>query len=64
MLIFEDILDIIFMVDILFSFNTGFYKKGYLIMKRRDIIINYVKTWFLMDLLASFPYSWVFKLAN
>jgi hypothetical protein len=28
-------------------------------MKRKDIIINYLKTWFILDVLASFPYSWV-----
>ena len=39
------------------TFNTGFYKKGYLVMKRRDIVIEYMKSWFLIDLVASFPYS-------
>lgn len=47
------------MCDILVNFNTGFYKKGYLVMKRKEIIKNYVKTWFFLDLLASFPYSWI-----
>jgi hypothetical protein len=41
------------------TFNTGFYKKGYLVMKRKDIIKNYAKTWFFIDLVATFPYSWV-----
>jgi len=40
------------------TFNTGFYRKGVVVMKRRDIIINYLKGWFWLDLLASFPYSW------
>lgn len=56
---FEMIIDIGFMLDILVNFNTGFYKKGYLVMKRKEIIKNYLKTWFFMDLLASFPYSWI-----
>jgi len=47
------------MLDIVVTFNTGFYKKGYLVMKRKEIIINYIKTWFILDMLASFPYSWV-----
>ena len=42
------------------SFNTGFYKKGYLVMKRKEIIKNYIKYWFFIDLFASFPYSWAF----
>ena len=58
---FETIIDVSFMIDILVTFNTGFYKKGYLVMKRKEIIKNYLKTWFVLDLLASFPYSWIFK---
>ena len=58
--IFETAMDVSFMIDIVITFNTGFYRKGYLVMKRKDIIINYLKTWFILDLLASFPYNWVF----
>lgn len=57
--VIETIMDVSFMIDIVVTFNTGFYKKGYLVMKRKDIILNYIKTWFILDLLASFPYSWV-----
>jgi hypothetical protein len=60
--IFETLIDVIFIIDIAVTFNTGFYKKGYLVMKRRDIVINYIKTWFFIDLVASFPYSWFFTL--
>ena len=28
-------------------------------MSRKEIVLNYVKTWFILDLLASFPYSWI-----
>lgn len=62
--IFETIIDVIFILDILVSFNTGFYLKGYLVMKRRDIVFNYLTTWFFIDLIASFPYSWFFSLAG
>lgn len=37
---------------------TGYYKKGFLVMRRRHVMWRYIKTWFLLDLLASFPYSW------
>ena len=60
--IFEVLIDVIFLIDIVVTFNTGFYKKGYLVMKRRDIVINYLKTWFFIDLAASFPYAWFFQL--
>lgn len=61
MIIFDTIIDCFFMLDILIHFNTGFYRKGVVVMKRRDIIFNYLKTWFWLDLLASFPYNWVFN---
>ena len=62
--IFETAMDVSFMIDIVITFNTGFYRKGYLVMKRKDIIINYIKTWFFIDMLASFPYNWVFTDSN
>jgi hypothetical protein len=33
-------------------------------MIRREIIVNYLRTWFFLDLLASFPYNWVFDFDN
>lgn len=62
--VFETIIDVIFLLDIIFSFNTGFYHKGYLVMKRKDIVMNYIKTWFFIDLVASFPYSWFFEISG
>jgi Ion transport protein len=59
----ETFIDCVFMLDIFVNFNTGFYKKGYLVMKRREIIKNYLRTWFVLDVLASFPYSEVFSSA-
>lgn len=30
-------------------------------MKRKDVTMNYIKGWFVLDVLASFPYTWVFS---
>jgi len=46
-------------LDIFINFNTGYYDKGLLVMERKRIAINYLKGWFWIDLIASFPYSWV-----
>lgn len=54
----EFVMNICFMADILAAFNTGFYSKGDLIMNRKDIIKDYLKFWFWMDIIASMPYSW------
>lgn len=57
----ETAIDISFMLDIFVQFNTGFYRRGNLVNNRRAICENYVKSWFLIDFFASFPYSWVFS---
>lgn len=49
------------MLDIFVQFNTGFYSQGKLINLRKKIIVNYIKSWFLIDLVASFPYNWVIQ---
>lgn len=55
---FDFIMNLCFIVDILISFNTGFYFKGNLVMNRKEVIKNYLKFWFWLDLIASLPYSW------
>mmetsp|Transcript_26768 Transcript_26768/g.25790 ORF Transcript_26768/g.25790 Transcript_26768/m.25790 type:complete len:548 (+) Transcript_26768:611-2254(+) len=60
----EDVMDISFMMDIVVTFNTGFYQKGYLVMKRKTIIKNYLLTWCFIDLVSSFPYSWFIGLKD
>ena len=51
-----------YLKTIVINFNTGFYRKGVVVMKRKEIISNYFRTWFFIDLLASFPYSWVINI--
>lgn len=56
--IYEFLMDIFFMVDIALNFVTGYYKKGNLIMKRGPIMRHYLRTWFIIDFIATIPYSW------
>lgn len=58
---FEVIVTAFFLCDIVLSFNTGFYDKGSLVIKRREIIKSYMKLWFWIDLLATFPYTWIIE---
>eukprot|EP00347_Sterkiella_histriomuscorum_P007191 403349915 len=58
--VFEYIMDSYFLIDIALSFFTGYYNQGQLIMNKRLIIVNYLKTWFVIDLVSSFPYTWIF----
>ena len=54
--VFEMIQDFFFMIDILASFNTGIYKNGSIVMQRKEITMTYLKSWFCIDFVASFPY--------
>jgi hypothetical protein len=65
---FEIFMDIYFMCDIrkcdmriplVVCLNTGFYREGAIVMTRGEIVFDYIKSWLLLDLLATFPYSWV-----
>lgn len=47
-----------FLIIIVLSFLTGYYKRGYLIMKRGKIVRHYLKTWFIIDFIATLPLSW------
>lgn len=57
--IIDVIIDCFFILDMLVTFNAGYYEQGGLVLKRRMIVLNYLKGWFLIDLIASFPYMWV-----
>jgi len=50
-------------LDILFNFNTGFHKKGVLIMKRRQIATHYVHTWLAFDVTVILI-DWALSLTN
>ncbi len=56
---FEYSIDAFFMLEILVAFNTGYYRKGNLVIESGKIILYYFCTWFFIDLIASIPYSWI-----
>ena len=60
---FEFTVDICFMVDILFNFNTGILSKGLILMSRKLIAIEYLSFWFWLDVISSTPYTWIFAYA-
>ena len=56
-----------FIIDICFNFNTGFLKKGNVIIQRNKIALNYFKKLFILDTLAIVPllkYYFNFKINN
>ena len=47
--------EIFFIVDIVLNFNLAYYRKNKLITDKTMIVINYIKFWFWIDILACFP---------
>lgn len=57
-------IDVIFLLDILINFNLAFYDNDdEIVCERKAIVKNYLKGWFILDILASFPFSFL-TLAN
>lgn len=55
------LLDVPFYFDIIFGFFTG-YRNSQGILERRalHIVLNYLKTWFFIDMLTIIPYEMIF----
>ena len=47
------IIPAVFIADILVQFNTGFYRLGKTITKGSSVALRYLKSWFVLDLLAA-----------
>ena len=59
--VFDIIVNLIFVTDIVLNFNTSYYFNGNPIVNRKKIAIRYLKFWFWIDLSACFPYSQVIE---
>ena len=54
--------DVIFMVDLVMTFNVGVINsQNKLVMDRKIIAIYYIKSWFLLDLAASVPFDLIIE---
>ena len=58
LLVTDSIVDIVFFIDIIFNFQTTFVgASGEVISDPKVIRMNYLKTWFVIDLLSCLPYD-------
>lgn len=54
--IINNIVDSFFVMDMILNFNTAYFNEDFvLIDDRKEICKHYIKTWFLLDLLAIVP---------
>jgi hypothetical protein len=55
-IVFESLLDIVFFVDLIVNFFFAFNDKNTeLVDDSRTIAVTYLKTWFIVDLVATLP---------
>ncbi len=60
LLAFDILVTITFAADIVIQFHTGFLRRQELVTDRREIAQRYIRGWFILDLIATLPFSWVF----
>lgn len=46
-----------YLFDMALTFNTSYFYQGARITDRKNIAINYLKSWFFIDLISSFPFE-------
>uniref|UniRef100_A0A8C3AGK7 Potassium voltage-gated channel subfamily H member 5 n=1 Tax=Cyclopterus lumpus TaxID=8103 RepID=A0A8C3AGK7_CYCLU len=57
-LVLDSVVDIIFLIDIVLNFHTTFVgPAGEVVSDAKLIRMNYLKTWFVIDLLSCLPYD-------
>lgn len=58
----EMLIDIVFILDIVFTFFSAYYNDSeQLVSSRRAICCHYVRSWFILDLISVLPFSLIFK---
>ena len=63
LVIFNIIVDTVFVCDVMLNFKTTYSSKdGEIVFDSKMIVKNYVKSWFAVDFVAALPYG-VFNLA-
>ncbi|GMH37815.1 hypothetical protein BSKO_05688 [Bryopsis sp. KO-2023] len=60
----EIFVDLVFALDMLFNFFTGFEKDGNVELDKRKSMVHYLKVWFWLDLVATFPVEYVAHLTT
>lgn len=62
---FESVIDFLFFIDVIVIFNTAFYTENFdMIDSRKEISQNYLKGWFVVDIIAILPFDYILALGN
>jgi hypothetical protein len=56
----EILIDVGFFIDVLVNLFTAYYTSdGYLVIDRRSILMTYLRSWMLLDIVAWFPFNYL-----
>ena len=56
------VIDIVFLLDIVFTFFSAYYNRiEELVTDRRTVCCNYLKSWFILDVISVLPFSYLFN---
>jgi hypothetical protein len=56
----DTVIDFIFITDLFVNFFSAYYdEEGKLVTNNKKIATKYLKGWFIIDLIASFPFNMV-----
>jgi hypothetical protein len=60
-LVFDTLIDSIFLTDMIIVLNSPFinFKRKEIVISRKKIFINYLKGWLLIDFCSSFPLDFI-----
>lgn len=54
------VMDILFLGDFIFNCTTAYFdNEGNLVVNRKKIMVNYLRGWFFIDVVASFPFNFL-----
>jgi Cyclic nucleotide-binding domain/Ion transport protein len=60
----ETVMDCIFILDVVLNFFTTYSENGVLVKSRKKVAMHYLKTWFALDCISSFPINWFFNFSD
>ncbi|KAG2777303.1 hypothetical protein PC129_g18788 [Phytophthora cactorum] len=56
---FNKITDVIYLLDVILNFRTGYVEDTEVIMDNRLVAKHYIKTWFIVDVIGSIPVEYI-----
>ena len=59
---FDTLVDFLFLADVVINSFSAYYKEGeVLVTSNKEIILNYMKSWMIIDIFTSLPYALIFS---